>query len=137
MLKFMDKVERGVIYSLLVMILSVIVVSTLEVAIYLVQQLTQPPLLMLDVTRLLDIFSLFMMVLIALELLHSVKGYITHRRIPVEEVFLISMIALARKVIVLDVKASDAFMLIGLGVLLLALAIGYYLVKRAETFKTD
>lgn len=137
MLDKMDKIERGIIYFLLIMILLVVFVATIEVAIYLVIQLSKPPFLMLEVSRLLDIFSMFMMVLIGLELLHSVKSYVIHRQIPVEEVFLISMIALARKVIVLDYKDSEALMLVGLGALLLSLAIGYYLVKKSITHRSE
>ena len=134
MLSLMDKIEKGVIYALLVMLLLVVIIASMEVAIYLVEQLTAPPLLLLEVQRLLDLFSMFMMVLIGLELMHSIKSFIIHRQIPVEEVFLISMIALARKVIVLDYKQSDSLLLLSLGVLILSLAVGYFLVKKAGSF---
>ncbi|OGV47380.1 MAG: phosphate-starvation-inducible E-like protein [Lentisphaerae bacterium GWF2_57_35] len=131
MMKLIRRFQRIVIYALLYMLLFVVAISTIEVAIYLVRQLMEPPVLLLDVTRLLDFFGIFMMVIIGLELLHSIRSYIVYDKMPVEEVFMVAMIALARKVIVLDVKASDSVLLLGLSALILSLSVGYYLVKKS------
>jgi uncharacterized membrane protein (DUF373 family) len=41
------------------------------------------------------------------------------------------MIAIARKVIILEVKDLDPLALIGIACIILALAVGYYFVKKA------
>jgi uncharacterized membrane protein (DUF373 family) len=42
------------------------------------------------------------------------------------------MIAIARKVIILDVKELSSLTLIGIGAIVLALSTGYYLLKRGR-----
>ncbi len=134
MLKIIKQVQKIIVYALLLMLLFVVAISTFEVGLHLVRQLFQPPYFMLDVNKLLELFGLFMMVIIGLELLHSIKSYTINEQIPVEEVFMAAMIALARKVIVLDIKSADALLLAGLGVLIIALTTGYYLVKKSTLF---
>ena len=72
-----------------------------------------------------------MMILIALELLESIRAYLTDESLHVEVVFLVAMIAIARKVIILEVRDLDPMRLIGIAAIILALSGGYYFVKRA------
>jgi len=71
------------------------------------------------------------LVLLGIELLHTVKIYLTDRYLHVEVVVLVALIAIARKVIILDYKDMTGEMLIGLAALFLSLAGGYYLLQRA------
>jgi len=48
----------------------------------------------------------------------------------VEVVFAMALIAVARKVIILDVKELDSLVLIGIAAIVLALSVGYYYVGR-------
>ena len=73
-----------------------------------------------------------MLVLIGIELLHTVKIYLQERNLHVEVVVLVAMIAVARKVIILDYKETSAPVLFGLAGLFLSLAAGYYLVRLAD-----
>jgi uncharacterized membrane protein (DUF373 family) len=50
--------------------------------------------------------------------------------IHVEVVLIVTMIAIARKIIILDIKKVPSSTLMGIGAITLALSIGYYLVKR-------
>jgi len=56
--------------------------------------------------------------------------YLTKKTVHVEVVFTVAMIAIARKVIILDVKELSSLTLIGIGVIIFALSAGYYLVRR-------
>jgi len=47
-------------------------------------------------------------------------------------VLLVAIIAIARKVIILDVKALPSMTLVGIGVIVISLSIGYYLVKKSQ-----
>ena len=47
-----------------------------------------------------------------------------------EPIILIAIIAMARKVIILDTKYVDAGVIFGLAAMILALTIGYFLVRK-------
>ena len=70
------------------------------------------------------------MILIGLELIETIKVYLSSEVIPVEIIFLVAIIAVTRKVIILDFKTLEPLMLIGLAAIILALSIGYYAVKK-------
>ncbi len=71
------------------------------------------------------------MVLIALELLHTIKLYLQDQHLHVDFVIVVAMIALARKAIILDFADMSPLAVISLAVLFLALALGLYLVRRS------
>ena len=73
-----------------------------------------------------------LLVLIGIELLHSMKIYIERREVHVEAVLVVAVIAVARKIVVLDPKALDGETLLGIAAVALALTIGYYLVRRTH-----
>ena len=66
-----------------------------------------------------------------LELVETLKVYINEEIVHVEFVFLVAIIAVARKVIVLDIKNLEPLTLIGLASIILALSGGFYLLKKA------
>jgi uncharacterized membrane protein (DUF373 family) len=81
---------------------------------------------------LLAAFEFFLLILIGLELLDTIKTFLTDKRIHLEIVITLATIAIARKIIVIDLFNMDGLILIGLGVIILSLTVGYYLVKRAD-----
>jgi len=106
--------------------------SVLELAVVLFKDLVSPPVLMLEMHELLDIFGLFLLVLLGLELLETMKAYLRENVVHVEVVMIVAIIAIARKVIILDLKVLSGTMLIGLASLLAALAFGYVYIKRTH-----
>ena len=129
----LHKFERFIILALLVMMMVALLASTIELAIILVQQLLEPPLLLLDVKEMLTVFAFFLMVLIGLELVETVKVYFEEDIFHAEVIVLVAIIAVARKIIVIDYKLITYEMLLSIAALMLALTAGYFLVKRAET----
>lgn len=85
---------------------------------------------LLDINELLDIFGMFLLVSIGIELLETVKMYLSSKTVHVEVVFTVAMIAIARKVIILDIKELSSLTLIGIGVIILALSAGYFLLAK-------
>jgi uncharacterized membrane protein (DUF373 family) len=73
-----------------------------------------------------------LIVLIGIELLDTIKIYLKDDVVHVEIVILVAIIALARKIIVMDLDKYSYGMLIGMGVMLVALSLGYYLIKHAD-----
>jgi len=55
----------------------------------------------------------------------------------VEVILLVAIIAIARKVIILDVKTVAPLTLIGVAAIILELSIGYYCLKRALGHKNE
>lgn len=128
-MKYFEKVEGFIVLSLLVMMVSVVFLSTLELGYIIVKDIITPPVLLLDIDELLDIFGMFLLVLIGIELLETVKMYLTEKKVHVEVVFAVAMIAIARKVITLDVQELSSLTLLGIGAIIAALSAGYYLVS--------
>jgi uncharacterized membrane protein (DUF373 family) len=78
-----------------------------------------------------------MLVLIGIELLETImKTYITQDQPHYEVVLSVAIIAIARKVIILDVKEVDSLSLIGIASIIMALTIGYFLMKRNHSQDT-
>jgi len=131
MMHFMELFERGIVVVLLVMMMVAILVATIDLGWTLVTKLLEPPRFLLQVEEVSEIFGFVFMILIGLELLETIKTYLSSEQLHVEVVFLVAMIAIARKVILLDVKKLDALVLLGIAAIILALAAGFYFVKLA------
>lgn len=78
---------------------------------------------------LLNIFGFFLSVLIALEILENITAYLRKHVVQVELVIVTSLTAVARKIIILDLKEITGVTLIGLAIAILALSISYFIVK--------
>jgi len=122
---------RFIIQALILMMMLAVLLSTVELLIILVIEVLKPPEYLLGIENLFEIFGFFMMILIGLELLESIRTYLADELLHVEVVFLVAMIAIARKVIILEVKDLDPLVLMGIASIILALAAGYFLVKKA------
>lgn len=129
-MKYPEKVERVVVVTLLVMMALVVCLSTVELGWFIIKDVITPPIFLLEIDELLDIFGMFLLVLIGVELLETVKMYLTQKTVHVEVVFMVAMIAIARKVIILDIKELPSLTLMGIGVIVVSLSAGYYLLTR-------
>jgi uncharacterized membrane protein (DUF373 family) len=120
-----------------VLLSAVILFSILELILLLVQGLFNMPAYRLENKEILEIFGYFLLILIGIELMDTIKAYIMENRIHVEIILLVAIIAIARKVILLDpvYEGIDGLILIGIGVIIIALCAGYYLVKKGGNFK--
>jgi uncharacterized membrane protein (DUF373 family) len=83
-------------------------------------------------TTLIEIFGLFLNILIALEILENITAYLRKQVVQVELVIVTSLIAVARKIIIFDFEKLGGLDLIGLGAATLALSVSYWLVRRAK-----
>ena len=131
-MKYLEKIERMIVLSLLVMMVSVVLLSTIELGWLIIKDVSTPPIFFLEIDEMLDIFGMFLLVLIGVELLETVKMYLTQKTVHVEVVFTVAMIAIARKVIILDVKELSSLTLVGIGTIIIALSAGYYFLKTRK-----
>ena len=84
-----------------------------------------------------NLFGLFLNVLIALELLENIGGYLQEHVLQVELVIVTAMIAIARKIIILDFEKISSEELVALALSMLALAISYWVIRNAPSRRSD
>ena len=131
MLKGLDWLKKGLVIVITCMIAMVLILSVVELGYMLVQDILSPPIFILNIKELLELFGLYLLVLIGIELLETMEVYIREHVIHVEVVFMVALIAVARKVIILDVKELSAGSLFSIGFIIIALSAGYYLIQKA------
>jgi uncharacterized membrane protein (DUF373 family) len=137
MFQIFNRFERGVYTIILVLLIVLIALSVISLVYAMVVTILSPPILLLTSTELLDIFGVFMLVLLALEFFESIKIFLRDNVIKFELVIVIAITAISRKIILIDYNATSDLHLIGLGVLVFSLAAGYYLLRRANTGAGD
>ena len=81
---------------------------------------------------LIEIFGLFLNVLIALELLENITAYLKKHILQVELVVVTALIAVSRKIIIFDLKKFDSSDLLSLAIAIFALSISYWMVKTVN-----
>jgi uncharacterized membrane protein (DUF373 family) len=135
MIDLVDKFEKMVYVLLMGLLMLVLIASIGELVWYIYNSLANSPAFLLESHELIAVLGAFLLVLIGVELLDTIKAYFSENTIHVEIVVLLAIIAIARKVILLDptsVSGVDfGFELIGIGVVVIGLAGGYYLIKKA------
>jgi uncharacterized membrane protein (DUF373 family) len=130
MLLLLKKFERIIVSTLLVMMAVTILLATVELAWLIIKDVITPPIILLEINELLDIFGLFLLVLLGIELISTLKTYLIENVVHVEVVFAVALIAIGRKVIILDIKEISSLSLLGIAAIIIALSVGYFLVKR-------
>lgn len=133
MFDVLKRLERIIVQVLMVLMACVLVLATGDLAWIILKDMASSPILLLSVDELLEVFGLFMLVLIGIELLETImKTYLTQGEPHYEVVLSVAIIAIARKVIILDLKVVDSLSLMGIAAIVLALAGGYYLMKKSH-----
>jgi uncharacterized membrane protein (DUF373 family) len=84
-------------------------------------------------TELFQLFGLFLNVLIALEILENITAYLKKHVVQVELVLVTSLIAVSRKIIILDLEKKDSNDLIALAVAVFSLSISYLIIRQANS----
>ncbi len=138
MLEFVNKFEKFFYGALIVMLMIILVFALGELAYTIIGSLTNvssvtnlPAFGLLENKELLNVLGIFLLVLIGIELLDTMMEYFRENAIHVEIVVLLAIIAIARKVILLDPSQMDGVELIGIGVIILGLAGAYFLIRKA------
>lgn len=132
MLSYLEKFETGITHVLLVMMAGVVLLATIELGWILGKDVLTPPVFLLEISELLELFGQFLLVLIGIELLHTVKVYVESREFHLEAMLAVALIAVSRKIIVLEPKDLPDGTLLGIAAIVLALTFGYYLVRRGR-----
>ncbi|BFM40203.1 phosphate-starvation-inducible PsiE family protein [Synechocystis sp. LKSZ1] len=128
-LHWLHDLEKFVAKVLAVCLVAVIFVSLFDLIRVLIVELWQEPIGFFN-TTLIQLFGLFLNILIALELLENITAYLRKNVIQVELVLVTAIIAIARKVIIFDSSKYSYLSLIALGVATICLSVSYWLLKQ-------
>ncbi|MFC2173235.1 phosphate-starvation-inducible PsiE family protein [Acidobacteriota bacterium] len=131
MLTVLARVKRILLISIAIMVTLVLILAVLDLGRELVKDIITPPVVFLSVTELLRVFSMFLLVLVGIELLEMMEIYIRDNVLHVEVVVTVALVAVARKVIIIDIKTMPGLTILSIALLIAALSGSYYLLKKA------
>jgi len=132
MLKIVKYIERFLVWGILMAVSILLVLAFVDLAYEIIQKIIAPPRLIIDADGLIDLFSLFLVLLIGLELLETVKAYLKEDLFHVEFIILVAIIAISRKVIVWDFNKYSTSELLSLSAMIVALGATYFLIKKSD-----
>ena len=132
MIKFLEKFERIIVFILIIMMSVLILLATANLGWQIILNIIQPPVAFIPMHALLDLFGLFLLILIGIELIETIKVFITSHIIRVETVMLVAIIAASRKIIIIDIDQVSDLLLIGMGFLIVSLTAGYYFIRKSH-----
>ncbi len=133
--RFLVLFEHLIVSSLILMMVVVILLSTIELGRILVLDIITPPNYLLEINELLDVFGFFMLILIGVELLETIRAYLNQHEVHVEIVLEVALIAVSRKVVIIDVKEFSPNTLLAIAAIVISLAGAYYLQKRVRNLR--
>jgi uncharacterized membrane protein (DUF373 family) len=131
-MKYIPVFEKIVIIILVIMMILVLIVSLVQLGYTIFDYMSGEPFHLLNDKVMMGLFGSILMVLIGIELLDTVKMYLKEDVVRVEIIILVAIIALAKKIIVMDFKSYDYMGMLGLAALLTTLAVAYYLIKHSD-----
>ena len=124
------KIEQYIAIALLVLVGIMVIAGLAEVTYEIVTSLIQPPVFFLGFAQLIDAFGFVLMVLLGLQLMATLRMYLSDHTIRVDMILLVALIAVTRKVVILDTAKTEPLLVLGLGLLFLALFGGYFLIRK-------
>jgi uncharacterized membrane protein (DUF373 family) len=135
-LQYVRYVESFVSKVLSIGMVIVILVAVYDLGLFLLAELFTTPIARFS-TTFFTIFGLFLNVLIALEILENITAYLKKHVIQVELVISTSLIAVSRKIIILDLEKTSGTDLIALAAAIFSLSISYWIIKRINWRSPD
>jgi uncharacterized membrane protein (DUF373 family) len=128
-------VIRFSVRILAVIMTFVILWGVIDVGWVIYKRLIQPPFFLLTISDILATFGAFIAVMIAIEIFENITVYLREDVIHVEIVMATALMAIARKVIVLDFEDLSAEYVYATAAVTLAMSIGYWLIVRNKEAK--
>ncbi|MEZ8017827.1 phosphate-starvation-inducible PsiE family protein [Vibrio splendidus] len=116
--------------ALSILMVFVIIMGVVDVSWILYEKLTSPPFLILTISDMLATFGAFMAVLIAIEIFINITVYLRDNVIHVKIVMATALMAIARKVIIIDIESMSANYLFAIAAVVLAMSLGYWMIHK-------
>jgi len=125
------KVQKFTVMALAAMLVVVMILSTAHLGVLIVQKIWEPPRWLIAVQGLLEIFGYFLLVLIGVDLLETLKAYVRKDVIHVRVVLEVAL-AMAREVIIEEPNTVPGVTLFGIAALILAFGIAFFFERHAK-----
>jgi uncharacterized membrane protein (DUF373 family) len=139
--RLIGKFEALVIALLQLLLVVAVTVGTAQLFILFIRRLPQA---WSDIANAEDLHSAMqhafggvLVVVLGLELIETLKVYFHEHQVRVEVIMIVGLIAVGRHVIQVNYEQVEAAQLIGLGALIVSLALGYFLVGRSSKSNTQ
>ena len=126
------KIQRFGVMALAGMLAIVVVLSIAHLGVLIGEEIWTPPRFLIRVQGLVEVFGYFLLVLIGVELLETLRAYLKKDVIHVRVVLEVALIAMARKVIIAEPGTVPALTLLGVAAVILALAIAFYFERQTQ-----
>jgi uncharacterized membrane protein (DUF373 family) len=110
----------------------VMILSTIHLGVLVGEEIMAPPRFLIRVQGLLEIFGYFLLVLIGVELVETLKAYLNKDVIHVRVVLEVALIAMSRKVIIEEPNEVSSLTLFGIAALILALGVTSYFERQSK-----
>jgi uncharacterized membrane protein (DUF373 family) len=133
LIRFLHRVIRFAIQILAILMVLVILWGVTDVVYVMYQSLMTPPIFLLDVGDIFQIFGAFMVVLIAVEIFTNIRLYLGSDELPVRLVIATALMAIARKVIILDLAEIEPSYVLGIAAVVMALGLTYWLLSKDKS----
>ncbi len=128
--------ERGIIILLIGVLGIILLFSSIELVVVIYKEMFKVYSnadILLDKKELIKVFGLVFNILIGLELFETVKLYLSDNIFHAEIILLVALIAISRKVIILDYEAINPLLVFAIGFLIFVLTIGYFFLKKGKS----
>jgi uncharacterized membrane protein (DUF373 family) len=131
-LHFVERLAKLPVYAVILIILVSMFFGAADLVVKIVTDIEAPTpnTFVLNVSELLDIFSLSLIIVIGYELSKSVILIVRSDRIPVDAIAKIAAIAVLNKMITADYNAVDAYKIAATALVLLSIGAAHYFFGR-------
>jgi uncharacterized membrane protein (DUF373 family) len=136
-----SRIEVAVVTAMQVLVIVLVAVATFILYLLLVRNLLPQVARIESAAGLLPAmqqsFAGVLTVVLGLELLETLKTYFTAHHVRLEVILVVAIIAVARHLIQVDFEHTPGTVLLGLSAVILALSLGYFLIKKTHLTVTD
>lgn len=128
LLKLLHNIIHFAVRLLAILMTLVILWGVADVVAVIYKRAIAQPYFLLTVSDILAIFGAFMVVLIAIEIFINICLYIKRDVLPIKMVIATALMAIARKVIMLDFKDIEPIYIFAIATVIVALGLSYWLI---------
>lgn len=125
---FLHQIIRFAVRLMAILMVLIILWGIGDIVWVLYQKLRTPPYFLLNISDILATFGAFMAVLIAIEIFQNITLYLRDDIIHVKIVIATALMAIARKVIILDFKVLTPSYVVAIAAVVLAMGVTYWLI---------
>jgi uncharacterized membrane protein (DUF373 family) len=128
----LTRAQKLIANVLAILLVVVVALATIDLVVLIGHEIWRPPKFLIAVQGLLEIFSFFLLILIGVELIETAKAYLSKDVVHLRLVLEVALIAMARKVIILEPSSTTGLTLFGMAALIVALSLAFYVERKVH-----